>query len=66
MRMVSFSVVSLIAIVPDSECRMPILIVGRLWARGAAPDSMTVAARQAMRYTDFNFIWFAPELDTRR
>jgi hypothetical protein len=41
-RMVSLSVVSLIAIVPDSECRTPILIVPWVWA-SAAPPSATAA-----------------------
>ena len=37
----SLSVVSLIAMVPDSECRMPTLIVS--WAEAGVPGMRTVA-----------------------
>jgi hypothetical protein len=44
-RMVSLRVDSLIAIVPDSECKTPILIVSRVWApAGLAAPAMTAAA----------------------
>ncbi len=42
----SFSVVSLIAIVPDSECRMPTLIVSSA-ARAAVPGTVRPAANKA-------------------
>src|SRR6516164_9742449 len=42
-RMVSLRVVSLIAIVPDSEWRTPILIVPWVWAV-AAPDATAITA----------------------
>ena len=45
--MVSFSVVSEIAIVPDSECRMPTLIVSSAALAGAAkarPAAIALAA----------------------
>ena len=42
--MTSFSVVSLIAIVPESECRMPTLIVSSA-ARAAPVDSANAASR---------------------
>src|SRR5436190_23849864 len=51
-RMVSLSVVSLIAIVPDSECKAPILIVPGVWAlavvvaAAATNAAPTSAARQ--------------------
>ena len=46
-RIVSFSVVSLIAIVPDSECRMPTLIVP--CAPTACVSTSPAASRQAVR-----------------
>src|SRR5690606_32443023 len=50
---VSFSVVSLIAIVPDSECRMPTLIVSCACALPAAAE--TRAATAAMSFS-FSFL----------
>ena len=48
MSMTSFSVVSLIAMVPDSECRMPILMVAAAAACARAPDAApTMAAANA-------------------
>src|SRR5439155_15649977 len=44
---VSFSVVSLIAIVPDNECRTPILIVS--WASAAPGTARTAARGQRVR-----------------
>ena len=45
--MTSFSAVSLMAIVPDSECRMPTLTVSPAWA---APETANrPASRQAVR-----------------
>src|SRR5580698_8444512 len=43
----SFNVVSLIAMVPDSECRMPILIVSCARAVPAVPPSNVVTAAAA-------------------
>ena len=49
--MTSFSVVSLIAIVPDSECRMPTLMVSsaRAVEDRAAKDTAAAAASAVVR-----------------
>src|SRR5262249_11381134 len=44
MSITSFSVVSLIAMVPDNECRMPTLIVSWAWAAPPAPNMAADAA----------------------
>jgi len=49
-RMVSFSVVSLIAIVPDSECKTPILIVPCVWALAVALAIASAVANSAARH----------------
>jgi hypothetical protein len=47
----SLSVVSLIAMVPDSECRMPILMVSCAWAEGATVSPSTSPALAASQGT---------------
>src|SRR4030088_2408606 len=49
-RMVSFSVVSLIAIVPDSEGKTPILIVPCVWALAVALAIASAVANSAARH----------------
>src|ERR1700676_4964704 len=53
MRTVSLSVVSLIAIVPDSECRTPTLMVP---CANAVPDDAKLAASPAATNTCLQFI----------
>jgi len=61
--MVSFSVVSLIAIVPDSECKTPILIVpcvgGLVWALAVTVAARSVAPNSAARHVPWK-IFMAP------
>src|SRR4051795_7090828 len=52
-RMVSFSVVSLIAIVPDSECSTPILIVPWVWASAAPVAAASAPAASTARQIPF-------------
>jgi hypothetical protein len=53
MRIVSFSVVSLMAIVPERECRIPTLMVS--WA-AATPESTLPAASSAVINMALRFI----------
>ena len=64
--MTSFSVVSLIAIVPDSECRMPTLIVSAACAADAdsamaPPTSALVARNNSRRGATYAFPSLSPE-----
>ena len=52
---VSFNTVSEIAIVPDSECSTPTLMVSCAWAMEVKPRAQTVAA-SAVRERRVNFI----------
>ena len=47
MSMTSFSVVSLMAMVPESECRMPTLMVDCAWAEPMAPPNVAATAAAA-------------------
>ncbi len=61
--MVSFSVVSLIAMVPESECRMPTLMVSCAWADTpvsniAAAEAALATARVVLRTKCMTTPWF--------
>ena len=60
--MVSFSVVSEIAIVPDSECRMPTLIVSSCAIAGEArlmPAAIAPADRNLVKDEKLPLIWIS-------